>query len=53
VLDVDGRSVTQVKALFGQSAGNFLEVQHGVKPGDRVIVSDMSAYDSYPRINLR
>jgi hypothetical protein len=42
----------QVKTLFGQSAGNFLEVHRGVKPGDSVIVSDMSAYDSYPRINL-
>jgi|ERR1035438_6865867 multidrug efflux pump subunit AcrA (membrane-fusion protein) len=53
VLDADGRSATQVKAHFGQSAGNFVEVQHGVKPGDRVIVSDMSAYDSYRRIDLR
>jgi multidrug efflux pump subunit AcrA (membrane-fusion protein) len=53
VLDADGRNATQVKAHFGQSAGNFVEVQRGVKPGDRVIVSDMSAYDSYRRIELR
>jgi multidrug efflux pump subunit AcrA (membrane-fusion protein) len=53
VLDADGRSAMQVKTLFGQSAGNFLEVQRGIKPGDRVIVSDMSAYDSYPKVDLR
>jgi len=53
VLDADGRSATQVKAQFGQSVGNFVEVQRGLKAGDRVIVSDMSAYDSYRRIELR
>jgi multidrug efflux pump subunit AcrA (membrane-fusion protein) len=53
VLNADGLSARQVKAHFGQSAGNFVEVQRGVEPSDRVIVSDMSAYDSYRRIDLR
>jgi multidrug efflux pump subunit AcrA (membrane-fusion protein) len=53
VLSDDGHSASQVKTRFGQSSGNFVEVQHGLKPGDRVIVSDMAAYDSYRRIDLR
>jgi hypothetical protein len=53
VLGADGRSATQVKTLFGQSAGIFLEVKRGINPGDRIIVSDMSAYYLYPTINLR
>ena len=53
VLDADGRSATQVKAHFGQSAGNFVEVQRGLKAGDRVIVSDMAAYHEYRNIYLR
>jgi HlyD family secretion protein len=52
VLDADGRSATQVKAHFGQSAGSF-EVQRGLKAGDRVIVSDMAAYHEYRNIDLR
>jgi hypothetical protein len=47
VLGADERSATQVKTLFGQSAGSFVEVKRGVKPGDRIIVSDMSQYDLY------
>jgi HlyD family secretion protein len=53
VLDADGRSATQVKAHFGQSAGDFVEVQRGLKAGDRVIVSDMAAYHEYRNIDLR
>ena len=53
VLDADGRSAMKVKAYFGQSAGNFVEVQRGLKAGDRVIVSDMYAYDEYRTIDLR
>lgn len=53
VLDADGRSATQVKAHSGQSAGNFVEVQSGLKAGDKVIVSDMAAYHEYRNIDLR
>jgi hypothetical protein len=53
VLDAAGRIATQVKVHFGQSAGNFVEVQRGVRAGERVIVSDMSAYDLYQNIDLR
>jgi HlyD family secretion protein len=53
VLDADGGSATQVKVYVGQSAGDFVEVQRGLKTGDRVIVSDMAAYHEYRYIDLR
>jgi hypothetical protein len=53
VADADERSATLVKVQLGQIAGNYMEVRHGLKPGDRVIVSDMSAWTPYPRIDLR
>lgn len=53
VLDAGGRSATQVNVQYGQSAGTIVEVRDGIKPGDKVIISDMYAYDSFPRIDLR
>ena len=53
VLHADGRRAMQVKVHYGQSAGTLVEVRDGLKPGDKVIISDMTAYDSYPRIDLR
>ena len=53
VLDASGHSATQVKAHFGQSAGNLVEVQRGIKAGDRVIASDMVPYEPFPKVALR
>ena len=47
VLDAEGRSATQVNVQYGQSAGTLVEVRDGIKPGDKVIISDTYAYDSY------
>jgi HlyD family secretion protein len=47
VLDGDGRSAKQVNVHYGQSAGTLIEVRDGLKPGDKVIISDMAAYDGY------
>ena len=47
VLGTDRRSATQVNVHFGQSTRDFVEVRRGIKPGDRVITSDMSALDGY------
>lgn len=42
---------TQVK--LGRSSVNTVEVLSGLKVGDQVILSDMSAYDAYDRIRLK
>ena len=47
VVDASGNSATQVNVRFGQSTGTLVEVRQGINPGDKVIISDMSAFDGY------
>jgi HlyD family secretion protein len=51
-LEPDGKYANKVKVTFGRSSVNTIEVKDGLQLGDRVILSDMSAYDSYDRIKL-
>jgi HlyD family secretion protein len=51
-LEPDARYANKVKVTFGRSSVNTIEVKDGLKVGDRVILSDMSAYDNYDRIKL-
>lgn len=53
VADADERTATQVKVHLGDCTGKYAEVQQGLKPGDRVILSDLSQYGQWQRINLR
>jgi len=41
---------TQVK--FGRSSVSTIEVLDGLKPGDQVVLSDMSAWDAHDRVRL-
>ena len=43
----------RVNVKLGRSSVNTIEVVDGLKVGDRVILSDMSAYDNVDRIRLR
>jgi HlyD family secretion protein len=51
-IDPDGKYANKVKVTFGRSSVNTIEVKDGLQVGDRVILSDMSAYDNYDRIKL-
>jgi HlyD family secretion protein len=51
-VEPDGKYASKVKVTFGRSSVNTIEVKDGLKVGDRVILSDMSAYDNYDRIKL-
>jgi HlyD family secretion protein len=51
-IDPDGREATRVNVKLGRASVNTIEVVDGLKVGDRVILSDMSQYDSYSRIRL-
>jgi HlyD family secretion protein len=44
---------TRVQVKFGLSSVNSIVVVSGLNEGDRVVLSDMSAWDSYPRVRLR
>ena len=50
-LTADGEAIrTNVK--LGRSSVNQIEIVEGLQPGDQVILSDMSAQDSFDRIKL-
>ena len=51
-LEPDGKFADKVKVTFGRASVNTIEVKDGLQVGDKVILSDMSAYDSYDRIRL-
>ena len=51
-LEPDGKYANAVKVVLGRSSVNTIEIKDGLKVGEQVILSDMSAYDSYDRIKL-
>ena len=51
-LDPAGVYATRIPVQLGRSSVNTIEVIEGLVPGDRVILSDMSQYDSNPRVKL-
>jgi HlyD family secretion protein len=52
-LDPDGKEATQVKVQLGRASVNTIEVKGGLSVGDKVIISDMSAYDTQSRVRLK
>jgi multidrug efflux pump subunit AcrA (membrane-fusion protein) len=51
-LDEDGKGAARVQVKLGRSSVNTVEIQEGLKPEDKVILSDMSAWDAFNRIRL-
>jgi HlyD family secretion protein len=51
-IEPDGKFANKVKVALGRASVNTIEVKDGLKVGDVVILSDMSAYDTYDRIKL-
>ena len=51
-IDGDGKGASRVNVKLGRASVNTIEVLDGLKVGDRVILSDMSQYDSYQRLRL-
>ncbi len=51
-LEDDGKGADRVTVKLGRSSVNTIEVVDGLKVGDQVILSDMSAQDTNPRIRL-
>jgi HlyD family secretion protein len=52
-IGADGVTAERVQVKLGRSSVNTIEVLSGLKVGDQVILSDMSAYDAYDRIRLK
>ena len=51
-LDPDSKEAQRVPVSLGRSSVNTIEVVDGLKVGDQVILSDMSAQDAFNRIRL-
>jgi HlyD family secretion protein len=51
-IEPDGKGANRVNVKLGRASVNTIEVKDGLRVGDRVILSDMSQYDSYQRIRL-
>lgn len=51
-IDKDGKGAERVNVQLGVASVNTIQVKEGLNVGDRVILSDMSQYDSYQRIRL-
>jgi HlyD family secretion protein len=52
-LDADGSEAERVNVKLGRSSVNTIEILDGLKVGDKVILSDMSAWDNFDRIRLK
>jgi len=51
-IDPDGKGATRVPVKLGRTSVNSIEILDGLRVGDRVILSDMSAMDGHDRIRL-
>jgi HlyD family secretion protein len=49
----DGSEAVRVNVKLGRSSVNTIEILQGLKAGDKVVLSDMSNWDSFDRIRLR
>ena len=52
-LDPDGRHAQRVSVGLGRISVNSVEIRNGLRPGDVVILSDMSQWDGYDRVRLK
>ena len=52
-LSPDGEEATRVKVQLGRGSVNTVEVLAGLQAGDKIILSDTSAYDEHDHLRLR
>ncbi len=49
----DGAGASRVQVQLGRTSVNTVEIVKGLQIGDKVILSDMSAWDNYDRVQLK
>ncbi len=52
-LSPDGKEASRVTVRLGRASVSTVEVVEGLRPGDRVILSDMPRWDSFDRIRIK
>jgi len=53
VLEADGRHAHRVQVELGRGSANSIEIRRGLKPGDQVILSEMTRWDAMDRVRLQ
>lgn len=48
-----GKAAVRTTVKMGRQTKGSIEVQQGLSAGERVIISDMSAYENFERVELR
>jgi HlyD family secretion protein len=51
-MDPDGKTATRVQVKVGRASVTQIQILDGLKEGDKVILSDMSRYDSTDKVRL-
>jgi hypothetical protein len=49
----DAAEADRVQVQIGKTSVNYVQILNGLQVGDSVILSDMSAYDNYDRVELK
>ena len=49
----EGKAARRVQAKLGRASVNAIEVVQGLKPGDKVIISDVSQWDGQERLRIK
>ena len=52
LLDGEGNGASRTRVLLGRTSANTIEVVDGLVPGDRVVLSDMSAWAEFDRLRI-
>ena len=53
VVTEDGQMLRRVAVQYGRPSLTLIEIVSGLSAGDRIIVSDMHAWDAWERLRLR
>jgi HlyD family secretion protein len=53
VVDEDSMELRRVAVTYGRVSSSLIQIMSGVSPGQRIVVSDMRAWDAFERIRLR
>ena len=49
----DGTEADRVSVRLGRASDDRVQIAHGLEPGDRIIVSDMSPWHRYQHLQLK
>ena len=53
VVAEDGLLLRRVAVRYGRASPSLIQILSGLSPGDRIVVSDMQAWDRFDRLRLR